>query len=315
MPVLNRICANDVDVASGRLVYTQWLNDRGGIEADLTVTRLDEHAYLIVTAAETQTRDFGWLKNGVPADSHCVLTDITSAMGVISIMGPKSRELLQSLTPADMSHAAFAFATSREIELGFALVRASRITFVGELGWELYVPTEFMLGVYDEIVAAGEQFDLVHAGYHALNSLRMEKGYRHWSHDITDEDTPLEAGLGFAVKLEKPGGFTGREALLKQKSAELPKRLLQFKLRDPEPLLYHNEPIWRNDRIVGHITSGAYGHTLGACIGLGYVHMSEKLAADDILDGNYEIEVAGVRVPADASLKPLFDPGNEKIRC
>lgn len=315
MPVLNRICANDVDVASGRLVYTQWLNDRGGIEADLTVTRLDEHAYLIVTAAETQTRDFAWLRNSIPADSHCVLTDITSAMGVISIMGPKSRELLQSLTPADMSHAAFAFATSREIELGFALVRASRITFVGELGWELYVPTEFMLGVYDEIVAAGEQFDLVHAGYHALNSLRMEKGYRHWSHDITDEDTPLEAGLGFAVKLEKPGGFTGREALLKQKSAELPKRLLQFKLRDPEPLLYHNEPIWRNDRIVGHITSGAYGHTLGACIGLGYVHMSEKLAADDILDGNYEIEVAGVRVPADASLKPLFDPGNEKIRC
>jgi 4-methylaminobutanoate oxidase (formaldehyde-forming) len=172
-----------------------------------------------------------------------------------------------------------------------------------------------MLGVYDEIGAAGEQFDLVHAGYHALNSLRMEKGYRHWSHDITGEDTPLEAGLGFAVKLEKPGGFTGREALLKQKSAGLPKRLLQFKLRDPEPLLYHNEPIWRNDQIVGHITSGAYGHTLGACIGLGYVHMSEKLAADDILDGNYEIEVAGVRVPADASLKPMFDPGNEKIRC
>lgn len=315
MAALNQVCANDVDVAPGRLVYTQWLNDRGGIEADLTVTRLDENAYLIVTAAETQTRDFAWLKKHIPADSHCVLTDVTSSMGVISIMGPRSRELLQSLTPADMSHAAFPFATSQEIELGFSYVRASRITFVGELGWELYIPTEFMLGIYDEIVASGEPFGLVHAGYHALNSLRMEKGYRHWSHDITDEDTPLEAGLGFAVKFDKPGGFIGREALLEQKAAGLPKRLLQFQLRDPEPLLYHNEPIWRDGEIVGHITSGAYGHTLGACIGLGYVHLSEEVTSEDVLDGDYEIEVAGVRVSADASLKPLYDPGNKKIRC
>ncbi len=315
MAALNQVCANDVDVAPGRLVYTQWLNDRGGIEADLTVTRLDENAYLIVTAAETQTRDFAWLKKHIPADSHCVLTDVTSSMGVISLMGPKSRHLLQSLTPADMSHAAFPFATSQEIELGFGYVRASRITFVGELGWELYIPTEFMLGIYDEIVAAGDQFGLVHAGYHALNSLRMEKGYRHWSHDITDEDTPLEAGLGFAVKFDKPGGFTGREALLEQKTAGPPKRLLQFQLRDPEPLLYHNEPIWRDGEIVGHITSGAYGHTLGACIGLGYVHLSEEVTSEDVLDGDYEIEVAGVRVSADASLKPLYDPGNKKIRC
>ena len=314
MHVLNQVCANDVDQAPGRLIYTQWLNERGGIEADLTVTRLDEQTYLIVTAAETEVRDFAWLKSHIPADAHCVLTNVTSALGVISIMGPRSRELLQSLTPADMSHAAFPFASSQQIELGYAIVRASRITFVGELGWELYVATEFMQGVYDEIVAAGTQFELVHAGYHALNSLRMEKGYRHWSHDITDEDTPLEAGLGFTVKFDKPDGFIGREALLAQKENGLPKRLLQFKLRDPEPLLYHNEPIWRNDEIVGHITSGAYGHSLGACIGLGYVHTDHGIKPEDVLEGDYEIEVAGVRVAADASLRPMYDPKNEKIR-
>jgi 4-methylaminobutanoate oxidase (formaldehyde-forming) len=297
------------------LIYTQWLNSRGGIEADLTVTRVDATTFLVVSAAETETRDFAWLKSHVPADAHCVLTNVTSAMGVISIMGPRSRELLQALTPADLSHTAFPFATSQEIELGYAIVRASRITFVGELGWELYVPTEFMLGVYDEITAAGPQFGLVHAGYHALNSLRMEKGYRHWSHDITDEDTPLEAGLGFAVRFDKPGGFIGREALLEQKERGLPKRLLQFKLQGPAPLLYHNEPIWRNDKLVGHITSGAYGHTLGACIGLGYVHAGHGVNTDDVLDGRYEIEVAGARIAADVSLKPMYDPQNEKIRC
>ena len=184
-------------------------------------------------------------------------------MGVISIMGPKSRDLLQSLTPNDLSHKAFPFATSQEIELGYALVRASRITFVGELGWELYIPTEFMLSVYDEIVSAGESHGLVHAGYHAMNSLRIEKAYRHWSHDITDEDTPLEAGLGFAVKLDKSGGFIGRDALMKQKEQGLERRLVQFLLKDPQPLLYHNEPIWRDNEIVGFVSSGMYGHTLG----------------------------------------------------
>ena len=319
MAVLNRVCANDVDQKPGRLIYTQWLNERGGIEADLTVTRLSDDAYLIVSAAETETRDFAWLKSHIPEDAHCVLTNVSSGMGVISIMGPRARDLLQSLTPADLSHKAFPFASSQEIELGFAIVRASRITFVGELGWELYVPTEFMLGVYDVIAEAGKEFGLVHAGYHTLNSLRMEKGYRHWSHDITDEDTPLEAGLGFTVKFDKAGGFIGREALLKQKKQGLPKRLLQFKLQDPMPMLYHNEPIWRNDVIVGHITSGAYGHTLGGCIGLGYVNTdpnaANSVAADAVLEGSYEIEVAGVRIAAEASLRPMFDPSNEKIRC
>ncbi len=313
--VLNQVCANNVDVAAGRVVYTQWLNERGGIEADLTVTRLSETAFMIVGGAETEVRDFYWLKRHISDDAHCVLTNVTSSMGVLSIMGPRARELLQSLTPADMSHAGFPFATSREIELGFASVRASRITFVGELGWELYVPTEFMQHVYDSIAEAGEAYALAHAGYHALNSLRLEKGYRHWSHDITDEDSPLEAGLGFVVKLDKPGGFVGREALLAQQEQGVSRHLVQLKLNDPEPLIYHNEPIWRGDEIVGHITSAAYGHTLGGAVGLGYVSAERGKAADAVLDALYEVEVACERFSAAVSLRPLYDPDNVKIRC
>ena len=310
--VLNTVCANDVDVLPGRIVYTQWLNEQGGIEADLTVTRLAGDRYLIVTAAATEVRDFNWLQRHIPADAHCVLTNVTSAMGVISIMGPNARALLQSLSPNDLSHEAFPFAHSREIELGYALVRAARITYVGELGWELYIPTEFTAGVYDTIVAAGAPFGLAHAGYHALDSLRIEKAYRHWGHDITDEDTPLEAGLGFAVKLDKSGGFIGREALLKDKAAGPAKRLLQFRLLDPQPLLYHNEPIWHEDTLVGHITSGAYGHTLGGAIGLGYV---DAVRTPDPAEGGFSIEVAGQRVPAEVSSAPMYDPRSRRIRC
>lgn len=313
--VLNRICANDIDVAPGRLVYTQWLNDKGGIEADLTVTRLGETAYLIVTGAETETRDFHWLTRHIPTDAHAVATNVTSAMGVISIMGPNARSLLQSICPDDLSDTAFPFATSQAIELGYAIVRASRITYVGELGWELYIPTEFVTGVYDAIIAAGAPFGLVHAGYHALNSLRMEKAYRHWGHDVTDEDTPLEAGLGFAVRLDKPGGFIGREALLRQRQDGLRQRLVQFRLHAPEPLLYHNEPIWQGDRIAGYIRSGMYAHTLGAACGLGYVTAADGGIVGAIGADDYEIEIAGVRHKAIASLRPMYDPGNTRIKC
>ena len=309
--VLNYVCANNVDVRPGRIVYTQWLNERGGIEADLTVTRLTRDDYLIVTAAATEVRDFNWLARHIPDDAHCVLTNVTSGLGVISIMGPNARALLQSLTPDDLSPEAFRFARSREIELGYALVRASRITYVGELGWELYIPTEFMVGIYDTIVAAGEPFGLAHAGYHALDSLRIEKAYRHWGHDITDEDTALEAGLDFAVKFDKPGGFIGREALLKQREAGPTKQLLQFRLLDPQPLVYHNEPIWHEDTLVGYVTSGAYGHTLGGAIGLGYVDTAK---VPDASEGGFSIEVAGERVPAEASVRPMYDPGNRRIR-
>jgi glycine cleavage system T protein len=310
--ILNRVCANDVDVEPGRIVYTQWLNERGGIEADLTVTRLSETAFMIVGGAETESKDFNWLRRHIEPDAHCVLTNVTSGLGVLSIMGPRARELLQSLTPDDVSNAAFPFGTSREIELGFARVRASRITYVGELGWEIYIPSEFMLGVYDELAGAGPRYGLAHAGYHALNSLRIEKAYRHWGHDIADEDTPLEAGLGFAVKWDKPGGFIGRDALLRQKSSGCAKRLVQFKLNTPAPLLYHNEPIWAGNSLVGYIRSGMYGHSLGAAVGLGYVAAAAGAAIDP---NGYEIEVAGVRYPSTASLRPLYDPQNERIKC
>lgn len=312
--VLNSICANDVAVPVGKMVYTQWLNERGGIEADLTITREAPDRFLVVTAAATQTRDFAWLQSHIAPDARATAVDVSSSMAVLSVMGPRSRELLQSLTPADMSHAAFPFATSQIIDLGYARVRASRITYVGELGWELYIPTECVQGVFDVIWQAGQAFGLKLCGYHALNSLRMEKGYRHWGHDISDEDTPLQAGLGFAVAMNKPGGFIGREALLAQKAAGLTRKLVQFALRDANKLLYHNEPIWRDGEIVGRISSGMFGHALGKSLGMGYVDFKTPEAADRILDGVYEIEVAGERVAADPSLVPFYDPKSARIK-
>ena len=310
--VLNRICANDVDVEPGRAVYGAWLNERGGIEADLTVNRLAEDRFLVVTAVATQTRDLDWLRRNTPPGARVTSTDVTSGLAVLGVMGPNARALLQPLTDADLSNEAFPFGSSREIDLGYARVTALRITYVGELGWELYVPTEFATHVHETIVDAGEAHGLVHAGYHAMNSLRLEKAYRHWGHDITDEDTPLEAGLSFAVAWDKPGGFIGREALLEQKATGFGKRLVQFKLDDPEPLLYHDEPIFRNGELVGHITSGMYGHTVGAAIGMGYVSTPLEMPRADVLDASYELRVNGDRIPATASFRPFYDPASER---
>ena len=313
--VLNRICANNVSVPVGRIVYTQWLNERGGIEADLTITRESPTRFLIVTAAATQVRDFAWLTRHIPERARAIAVDVSSAYGVLGVMGPNSRRLLSKLTNADLSNAAFPFATSRVIDLGYAKVRASRITYVGELGWELYVPTEFMQGVFDSIVDEGADLDMKLAGYHAMNSLRIEKGYRHWGHDVTDEDTPLEAGLGFVVSWSKPGGFIGREALLRQKDAGLKRRMIQIALNDPDVLLYHNEPIWIDGRLVGRVTSGMYGHTIGTCLGLGYVENDgATIDASYLGSAKIEIEVAGKRVPARASLRPLYDPANNRVK-
>ncbi|MGA8261358.1 MAG: FAD-dependent oxidoreductase [Arenicellales bacterium] len=312
--VLNRVCANDVAVEPGRIVYTQWLNERGGIEADLTVTRTGEDEYFIVTAPATQVRDFDWLRRHIPADAHAFLTDVTSAYAVLGLMGPLSRELLSSLTPEDLSNDAFPFMSSRRIEIGRALARASRITYVGELGWELYIPSEFAVPVYDAIVAAGVRLGLRHCGYHALNSLRIEKGYRHWGHDISDEDTPLEAGLGFALAWDKPGGFIGREALLEQKKSRLTRRLAQFVLDDPGPLMIHDEPIWRDGVRVGRTTSAMFGHTLGAGVALGYVESESGATREFIEGGKYEIEIARERYPARVSLRPLYDPEGKRVR-
>ena len=313
--VLNQVCANDVAVPVGKIVYTQWLNELGGIEADLTVTREAPDRYLIVTAAATQVRDLAWLKDHIPASARAYATDITSGQAVLSLMGPNSRALLSSLTPTDLSNETFPFGTSQIIDLGYARVRASRVTYVGELGWELYIATEYAAGVFDALTEAGTSFGLVHAGYHALNSLRMEKGYRHWGHDISPDETPIEAGLVFAVNWSKPDGFIGREALLRQKDNGVHQRLAQFALGNPDRLLYHNEPIWRDGQLVGRVTSGMFGHTLGASLGMGYVTNPNGLADRAfVLAGQYEIEVAGERVPASISLDPFYDPKSLRVR-
>jgi len=313
--VLNRICTADVAVEPGRIIYTQWLSERGGVEADVTVTRLDERSFLVVTTGTSLVRDLDWLERQIPDGAHAIATDVTAGFAVLSLMGPRSRELLASLTDADLSNAAFPFGTSREIDLGYALVRASRITYVGELGWELYIPTDVATHVYDTIVAAGEAVGLRHAGYHALNSLRIEKAYRHWGHDVTDEDSLLEAGLGFTAAWDKPGGFIGREALLRQRDGGINRRLTVFVLDDPEPLCYHNEPIWRDGELVGRIASGMFGHTIGRSVGLGYVHRAGgSVTVDWLADGCYEIEVAGERFDAAASFRAPYDPTNARVR-
>jgi 4-methylaminobutanoate oxidase (formaldehyde-forming) len=312
--VLQRICANDMNVAPGRLVYTQWLNDRAGIEADLTVTRLSETAYQVVTAGATARRDLAWLKRHMDPDARAAAIDLSSAEAVLCVMGPNSRALLEKLSGADLSNAAHPFATAREIEIGFARVRAARVTYVGELGWELYIPTEFARGVFDAILATGPEFGLKLAGLHALDSCRIEKAYRHWGHDIGPDDSPLQAGLMFAVKLDNQRDFIGRDALLRQRETGPGRRLVQFRLRDSQPMLYHDEPIWHDGEMIGRTTSGAYGHHLGAAIALGYVEESGGKVADRIAAGGFEIEIAGRRFAADASLSPLYDPKNTRIR-
>jgi 4-methylaminobutanoate oxidase (formaldehyde-forming) len=315
MAVLNRVCCNDVDVPVGRLVYTQWLNERGTIEADLTITREAHDRYLVVTAAATQVRDFQYLKDSIPADARCVAVDITSSMAVLNVQGPRSRDLLQSLTTDDLSNEAFPFGTSQVIDLGYSRVRASRVSYVGELGFELYIPTEFAQNVFDVIVEAGAAYGLRLAGYHALNSLRMEKGYRHWGHDISPDENPIEAGLSFCVAWDKPGGFVGREALLAAKAAPVHQRLAQFALLDSDHMLYHNEPIWRDGVLVGRVTSGMFGHTVGVSLGMGYVsNDGQPVSREWVLEGTYEIEIAGERVPARVSMAPFYDPKSERTR-
>ncbi|MBI1733692.1 MAG: GcvT family protein, partial [Candidatus Rokubacteria bacterium] len=311
--ILQRLCANDVDVPVGRIVYTQMLNRRGGIEADLTVTRLAPDAYMIVTAAAASTHDADWIRRHL-GDARATLTDVTSAYAVVGVMGPRSRTLLSRLTGAELTNGAFPFGASREIWLGSAPVRATRLTYVGELGWEIYVATEFAPGVYEAIVAAGADLGLRHAGYHAMDSLRMEKAYRAWGHDLGCEDTPLEAGLGFAVRLDKKAAFIGQEALRAQQEKPLRRRLVVLALDDPEPLLHHDEPIVRDGELVGRVTSGAYGHTLGRAVGLGYVEHADGVSDAFVETGRWQLEVACERLPARAQLTPPYDPKSARIR-
>jgi 4-methylaminobutanoate oxidase (formaldehyde-forming) len=309
---LQRLCGNDLDVPAGRIVYTQMLNERGGIESDLTVTRLSETAFLLIVPGATLQRDLAWLRKHL-RDEFAVVTNVSAAEAVLCLMGPNARKLIQKISPDDFSNEAHPFGTAKEIEIGMGLARAHRVTYVGELGWELYVPSEQAVHVFETITEAGAETGLKLCGLHALDSCRIEKAFRHFGHDITDEDHVLEAGLGFAVKLNK-GDFTGRDAVLRKKDAGLSRRLVQFRLTDPEPLLFHNEAILRDGKIVGTITSGNYGHHLGGAVGLGYVP-SEGESGADVLGSRYEIEIAGERFPAEASLKPMYDPKAERVRA
>lgn len=313
LAVLNHVSAAEIDVPLGRVVYTQWLNERGGIEADLTVTRTGETEFLVVTTAAGQTRDMAWLTAHIPDGAQCMAIDLTSGLPMLGLMGPESRALLEAVSGETLDNAAFPFAASRELELGYARVRASRITYVGELGYELYIPAEFALHVFELITAAGHSFGLGHAGYHAMNACRMEKGYRHFGHDIGVEDTPLEAGLGFAVGWDKPD-FIGREALLRQKEEGTRRSLVQFRLEDDGQLLHHEEPIWQGETIVGAITSGAYGHRIEASLGMGYVRQGEGGMREQLEAGPFAIEIGWQRFAAKASRRAFYDAANERIR-
>jgi heterotetrameric sarcosine oxidase gamma subunit len=312
---LNHICANNVAVPVGKVVYTQWCNETGTIEADLTVTRLAEDQFLVLSGDATITAVQAWLRRHIPADAHVFTTNISSAYSVLNIQGPKSREFLSSITHADMSNEAFPFLTSQEIDIGYALVRAIRVTYVGELGWELYIPSEFSLHVFDTLVEAGADYGLKHMGLQALDTLRLEKAYRDYGGDIDNTDTPLEVGLGYFVDFEKPGGFIGRDALLRLKESGLRYRMPQFLLEDPEPMLHYGEIIYRDGKPIGHIMSGGYGHTLGASVGVGPVeNEGGSVSVDYIKSGTYEIDIAGVRYPAKASLRPMYDPKLKRVK-
>ena len=314
LAVLQYISSNDINVEPGRVVYTQWLNDAAGIEADLTIVRLAEYRFLVITSAVTAPRDLDWLTRHVPEHATVVITDMTAAQATLGLMGPRAREFLVAYTSNDISNQAFPFGTSQELDIGRVRVRAQRLTYQGELGWELFVSTEFSNALM-EILLSGDKAPAPRLiGFHAAESLRVEKAYRHWGHDMGSFDSPLEAGLMFASKLDKPGGFIGRDALMRKRDQGIKRRLLQFLLHDPEAFIYHHEPIYRDGEIVGRVTSASYGHTLNGAVALGYVSVPPGTTIKDLVSAHYEIAVAGRKVSATASIRPLYDPKGERIR-
>jgi 4-methylaminobutanoate oxidase (formaldehyde-forming) len=308
---MNYVGGGEYDVPVGKIVYTQFLNNKAGIEADVTVTRLSETCYLVVTPAATRLADQVWMQRHV-GDHNVVITDVTAGEGVLAVMGPNSRKLLEMVSPADFTNATNPFGTAQDIEIGMGMARVHRVTYVGELGWEVYMSSDMAGHVFETLHEAGQDLGLKMCGMHMMDSARMEKGFRHFGHDITSEDHVLEAGLGFAVKRDKPN-FIGRDAVLRKREAGLEQRLVQFKLTDPEPLLYHNEPIVRDGETVGYLSSGGYGHHLGAAIGMGYVPCKGETAAE-MLASSFEIDVMGVRVKAEAQMKPFYDPTSARVK-
>ena len=314
--VLQRVSSANVDVEPGRMVYTHWLNERGGIEADLTVTRIAENEFWVISGAAQTIKDLHWLKSHIGDDEFCCVSDMTNAWAMLGVMGPGSRDLLSETLNHDMTTESFPFGSFQPVELGMARAYAGRVSYVGELGWELYVPVDQARHGFDFLWQKGESHGLALAGMHALNSCRIEKKFVHYGHDIADQDTPLECGMGFVCNFDKDIAFIGRDAVLEQKESLgfMYKRLLQFLLQDPEVTLYHHEPILRDGVIVGHLTSGDYGHTLGGAVGLGYVEVEEEVTQDYIESGNFAIDVGGYHVPAKASLSAMYDPKAERMR-
>jgi glycine cleavage system aminomethyltransferase T/glycine/D-amino acid oxidase-like deaminating enzyme len=313
---LDHISGNHVDGAEGIITYTQWMNETGRLEADLTVTKLSGDRYLVVVTDTMVRHAETWMKRNIPEDAHAFVTEVTSAYGQLNIQGPNSRALLQRLTSTDLSNGAFPYRAAREIDLGFARALCIRITYLGELGYELYVPAEQATHVYDRLIAAGRAFGLVHAGLKALSSLRMEKGYRDYGHDIDNTDDPYEAGLGFAVDLKKPGGFIGQQALLaKRASGPLQRRLVQVLVKDPEPLMFHAEVVRRDGVPVGYVRAASYGHTLGGAVGLAMIEPKVPVDERYLREGRWEVDIAGRLYPAVVSARPLYDPGMQRIRA
>ena len=317
--VLQRIAANNVAIKPGKIIYTQFLNEIGSIEADVTITRLTIDEFLIVTPADTIHRDLNWIKKHIPDNANAIAIDVTVSEAVFVIMGPQSRDFLQPLISQSLSNHDFPFSTMQEIDIGYAKARAHRISYVGELGWEIYISTEMSNHVFDILIERNADHPIKLCGLHAMDSCRIEKAYRHFGHDISNEDNVLEAGLGFVVKENKPdskfGSMIGKNSIIKKRTAGFKNILLQFRLKDPEPLLYHNEPILRDGKIVGHITSGSYGHHLKGAIGLGYIECKEiGENLKNILKSNYQIDVAGKIIDAEVSILPMYDPKSLKIK-
>jgi len=313
LKTLQHVCCNQLDVPVGKVVYTQMLNERGGIEADITVTRLALDKFFVVSPGACGVRDFDYINRHIAPGDFATLTDVTSAYTLLAVVGPKSRDVLQTLTDADLSNAGFPYASAQEIDVAYARPLTLRMSFVGELGWELYIPTEFSNNVFDALMAAGADFDLKPVGLHAIDSLRLEKGYKHWSADITPDDTPFEAGLGFCVKMNK-GDFIGKAALARQKKTGLKRKLVMFSIDDPQPLVYHDEPIYRDGALAAENTHGAYSHVRGRSIGMCYLKNGDGISDEWINAGSYEINVAGKRYPIKIHIEPVYDPKSERVR-
>jgi len=312
---LSWICASNIDSAIGSVVYTQMLNARGGIECDLTVTRVSENEFYLVTGTGFATHDFDWIVRNFPAHCEVSIEDVTSAWAVISLMGPRARELLQSLVNDDLSNSKFPFATMRELAISGALLKALRVSYIGELGWELHVPVEFAATVYQLLMETGREYAIVNAGYRAIESLRLEKGYRAWGADIGPDYTPLEAGLGWALDVKSGKSFIGSDAISAQKNQPLQKLLVCFTLDGEETVLLGRETIYRDGIRVGWLSSAGWGYTLNTNIGFGYVRNADGIDHEYLRSGSYELEVASERMPCELHLQPLYDPKMERIKC